>query len=101
MAAVACRGFDHCTCYFEPQTNAHVVVTQPYLEPAAAGELLTRGLTVVDRIKPEIIPAPEWAFYYPGHATLVVVKFPPGYRKILKALHRLWSPAAQWSLTRN
>jgi hypothetical protein len=93
--------FDHCTCYYESETESHVVVTQPYLETGEAVELLTRGLVVPDRVQPGIIAAPEWAFYYPVHATLIVVRFPPGYERILKALDRLWSPAAQWGLTRN
>ena len=101
MAARNCSGFDHCTCYYESETRSHVVVTQPYLEPGEAVELLTRGLIVGDRIQPGIIAAPEWAFYYPGRATLVVLKFPPGYERILRSLDRLWSPAAQWTLMHN
>ena len=86
MAARNCEGFDHCTCYYESETGSHVVVTQPYLWPGEAVELLRRGLIVGVRIRPEIIAAPEWAFYYPGHATLIVVKFPPGYESILKGI---------------
>jgi hypothetical protein len=101
MAARNCDGFDHCTFYYEAKTGSHVVVTQPYLEPAEVVEWLTNGLVVRGQIKPGIIAAPEWAFYYPGYATLIVVKFPPGYERILRALARLWSPAARSSLARN
>lgn len=93
--------FDHCTCYYETETGSHVVVTQPYMETGEAVELLTHGLVVPGQVQPGIIPAPEWAFYYPVHATMIVLKFPPGYERVLEALAKLWSPAAQASLTRN
>lgn len=105
MAARNCNSFDHCfdhcTCYYEGETKSHVVVTQPYRKPGEVVESLTRSLVVPGQVEPWIIVAPEWAFYYPRHATMIVVKFPPGYERILKAIDRLWSPAAQWSLTRN
>jgi len=100
LADTLSRGFDHCTYYYEPKTTAHVVVTQPYLEPREAVELLTETLSLGDH-KPDIIPAHEWGFYYPNHATLVVVKFPPGYETILHALHRLRSQDAQSDLGHN
>ena len=101
MAARNCPGFDHCTCYYESETKSHVVVTQPYLQAGEAVELLARGLVVPGQPEPGIIAAPEWAFYYPAHATMIVVKFPPEYERILTALARLWSPAAQRSLAHN
>ncbi len=105
MARRNCRrsagGFDHCTCYFEPETKSHIVVTQPYARTSRVVESLTRNLTLLDEMKPEIIAAPEWAFYYPGRATLVLLKFPPRYGTVLEALDRLWSPGAKWSLSDN
>lgn len=105
MAARNCDNFqhcfDHCTCYYEAKNRSHVVVTQPYRQPGEAVELLRQGLVIPGKVEPEIIAAPEWAFYYPFYATLIVVKFPPGYERILKAINRLWSPTAQWSLDRN
>jgi hypothetical protein len=56
---------------------------------------------VVGQLEPGVMAAPEWAFYYPGHATLIVVKFPPGYERILRALDRLWSPATPRGLKHN
>ena len=100
-AARNCPGFDHCTCYYESETKSHVVVTQPYLQTGEAVELLARGLVVPGQPEPGIIAAPEWAFYYPVHATMIVVKFPPEYERILEALARLWSPAAHLSLPHN
>jgi hypothetical protein len=76
IAAKSRGGFDHWTCYYERETRSEVVVTQPYLEPGEAVELLTRGLSVNGGAQPRIIEASEWAFYYPGEATLIVVKFP-------------------------
>ncbi len=93
--------FDHCTCYYEVATRSHVVVTQPYCNTGEVIESLTRGLVVPGQVKPGIIAAPEWAFYYPREVTLVVLKFPPGYERVLRALARLWSPAAQRSLKCN
>jgi hypothetical protein len=105
MAARNCNTFehcfDHCTCYYEAETKSCVVVTQPYLEPGEVVESLTHSLVVPGQVEPGIIAAPEWAFYYPGHATMIVVKFPPGYERVLRALDRLWSPAAQWGLKYN
>ncbi len=101
MAGRACDGFDHCTFYYDPATKAQVVVTQPYVDAEEVVEEMTRGLTLGNWATPEIIAAPEWAFYYPGRATLVIVKFPRGYKSILSALDRLWSPAAKASLRCN
>ena len=100
LADSVSSGFDHCTYFHEPKTNAQVIVTQPYLEPREALELLTNTLSLGDR-KPDIIPAHEWGFYYPNYATLVVVKFPPGYQTILRALNRLRSQDAQSHLEEN
>lgn len=101
LAAQTCRGFDHCTCYSEPRTGAHIVVTQPYLPTEQAVQILTERLTIVPWLRPEIIPAPEWAFYYPGWATLTIVKFPEGYEKLMKPWSRLWSEAAEAALNLN
>jgi hypothetical protein len=90
MAAKRSTAFDHCTWYYEPATSAYVVVTQPYLETQEAIDCISAALTVERWIKPEVLGAPEWAFYYPGHATLVVVKLPPGFEKVLQILDRLW-----------
>jgi hypothetical protein len=90
MAAKRSLAFDHCTWYYEPATGAYVVVTQPYLETQEAIDEILDALTVEGWMKPEVLGAPEWAFYYPGHATLVVVKLPPGFEKVLKIFDRLW-----------
>jgi hypothetical protein len=101
MAGRNSDGFDHCTWYYEAETGSHVVVTQPYFEPQEVIETLREGLVVEGKVEPELIAAPEWAFYYPGHATLVVVKFSPAYERILEALDRLRLPAARWTLGHN
>ncbi len=89
LAAWSCDGFDHCTYYLDPDTQARVVVTQPYLDASEVVETLTEGLVLPNRKGPQILAAPEWAFYYPGWATLVMIKFPRGYERVLKALNRL------------
>lgn len=100
MASKTTRTFDHCRWYSEPATKGYVVVTQPYLEPEEAVENIAEALTFGERM-PQIIAAPEWAFYYPGRATLVVVKFSPAYIRILEAMDRLWWPPAKWALATN
>lgn len=71
---------DHCS-YYTGQGD-FVVVTQPYGNHADAAEEL-ESLTLDERTAPEIIPATEWAFYYPGHADLFVLKFPCHYARAL------------------
>lgn len=100
-----CNGFlhcfDHCNCYYEGETESRVVVTQPYYEAGEVVESLTHSLVVPGQVEPGIIAAPEWAFYYPKHATLIVVKCSPAYERVLWTLDRLWSPAAQACLGKN
>jgi hypothetical protein len=76
-------GLDHCT-YYTGLHNQRVIVTQPYGEPLAYIEAeLKRGLTLDDRMSPQVIPATEWAFYYPGHANLIILSFPFRYARPL------------------
>jgi hypothetical protein len=77
------------------------VVTQPYLETVEVVESLRHSLVVPGQAEPGIIAAPEWAFYYPGSATLIVVKVSPEYEPVLRVLDRLWSPAAGSRLKEN
>jgi|GEM_PF-5938096 hypothetical protein len=70
-------GFDHCE-YFTGANDQRVIVTQPYGDYEAE---LTRGLTLSVDMAPEIIVATEWAFYYPAHANLIIIKFPINYDK--------------------
>ncbi len=84
-----CRCFDHCTFYFEPETRDHIVVSQPYEDPEEVAEELRKRLILGNGPRPEFIPAPDWSFYYPGYATLVVVKFPDTYRDVLRDLYEL------------
>ncbi len=74
------EGFDHCTFYTAPG-DQRVIVTQPYGKFAAQ---LKRDLTLDKGVAPEIIVATQWAFYYPGHADMIVLKFPFNYAKALE-----------------
>lgn len=71
-------GLDHCT-YYAGALDERVIVTQPYGEFASE---LRRDFTLDDGTAPEVIEASDWAFYYPGHASLVVLVFPFNYSKL-------------------
>ena len=74
------EGFDHYT-FYTAADDQRVIVTQPYGKFAAQ---LKRDLTLDKGIAPEIIVATQWAFYYPGHADMIVLKFPFNYAKALE-----------------
>ena len=65
-------GFDHCS-YFSGPNGTLIIVTQPYDDPIPE---LREGLDRAN-LTADLIPAPEWAFYYPGRATLVILRFSP------------------------
>jgi hypothetical protein len=92
MAGRVCEGFDHCTYYHELDSSDTVIVTQPYARAETLVEKLQRGLSLGNWLRPQIIAAPEWAFYYPGQATLIILKFPRGYQTALAAISKLWPP---------
>ena len=92
IVARVCEGFDHCTYYRDLDSTDTVIVTQPYTEAEELVPNLERGLSLGNWLRPKIVPAPEWAFYYPGRATLIVLKFPRGYKAALTAITRLWPP---------
>lgn len=72
--------FDHCT-YYTGANDERVIVTQPYGDFFAHFQA---NLTLDDGVAPEIIVATEWAFYYPGRADLIILKFPDKYAEALK-----------------
>ena len=82
------RGLDHCT-YYTGANDQRIIVTQPY--DASASEIV-EDLTLHDGIRPEVIDATEWGFYYPDKAGLFILKFPFGFLKAMqdyeKALRR-------------
>ncbi len=75
LGPTRCAGLDHCTFYYDPETGCQVVVTQPYLEDDEVLESLTTHPKLCE-LKPEIVLAHEWTFYYPGETTLWILKFP-------------------------
>ncbi|HEV2694480.1 MAG TPA: hypothetical protein VG347_16420 [Verrucomicrobiae bacterium] len=82
------RGFDHCT-HYTGENDQRIIVTQPYgVFPAE----IVQDLTLSKDVCPEVIDATEWAFYYPEHARLFIVKFPSDFQKAMqkfeKELHR-------------
>jgi hypothetical protein len=70
---------EHCS-YYTGANDQRVIVTQPY---AIIDNGLRRDLWSNEKMVPEIIVATEWAFYYPGHAALIILKFPSDYKKAL------------------
>jgi hypothetical protein len=70
-------GLDHCE-FYTTEIDQRVIVTQPYGDFEAE---LIRTLTLSLEMQPEITTANEWAFYYPGKASLVIMKFPSNYVK--------------------
>ncbi len=63
---------------------------RPYRrDPEEVAEELRKRLILGNGPRPEFIPAPDWSFYYPGHARLVVVKFPDTYCDVLRDLYEL------------
>src|ERR1700735_3858501 len=75
-------GFDHCT-FYTGANDRRIVVTQPYGNDEAA---LKAGLALDEKMSPEIIVATDWAFYFPGHADLIIIKFPFGYAEAFTKL---------------
>lgn len=72
------HGLDHPSLY-TGQDDQRVIVCQPYGIEAAD---LAAALALA-KLRPEVIQADEWAFYYPGRARLFVIKFPKGYAAAL------------------
>jgi hypothetical protein len=70
-------GIDHRTYYTGPH-DSRVIVTQPYGKFA---DQLRADLTLDNGAAPDVIEASDWGFYYPGHASLVVLNFPSDYAK--------------------
>lgn len=74
------RGFDHCS-FYTGHNDQRIIVTQPYGD---FEQELRRSLTLGEGAAPEVVNATEWAFYYPGEAQLLILKFPPLYAKSLE-----------------
>jgi len=92
MAGRVCEGFDHCTYYHDLDSSDTVIVTQPYARAETLVGKMERALSLGNWLRPQVIAAPEWAFYYPGHATLIILKFPRGYKAAITAISKLWPP---------
>jgi len=73
-------GFDHCS-YYTGAGDQRIIVTQPYGD--FEDELRTK-LRLDDNMAPEVIVATKWAFYYPGHADLIIIRFHRNYREALR-----------------
>ena len=80
------RGLDHCTYYTGPY-DQRIIVTQPYGSTLIE---IQEDLNLGNGICPEIVDATEWAFYYPGHASMFIVKFPFGFAEQMKRTRRQW-----------
>jgi hypothetical protein len=74
------RGFEH-RSYYTGENDRRVIVTQPY---GAFPSEIVQDLTLSKGVCPEVIDATEWAFYYPEHAGLFIVKFPSGFQKAMQ-----------------
>jgi len=74
------RGFDHCS-YYTGENDQRIIVTQPY--GSSASEII-QDLTLSNGVCPEVIDATEWAFYYPEHASLFIVRFPSNFQKAMQ-----------------
>lgn len=78
------RGFDHCT-FYSGLHDQRIIVTQPY---GALASDVKHDLTLDEGICPNVIDATEWAFYYPAHASLFIVKFPFGFKEAMDDFQR-------------
>ena len=72
-------GLDHCK-HYTGDCDQRVIVTQPYGDVATQ---LKADFTLYNGVCPEVIEASEWGYYFPGHASLVILIFPADYAKSL------------------
>jgi hypothetical protein len=78
------EGLDHCT-FYSGAGDERIVVTQPY---DLSSPQFERDFTLDKGLRPEVVNATDWAFYYPERADLFIIKFPSGYEKALAKILR-------------